>query len=98
MTLRFKAVRLRREFDVPSQHVVDMISVVDKRPMLKQAYQVINRLQVIGFGCFDQAVKHGTGIGASVDFVKQPGLATYLERFSGLLLYEGLVAIEASVG
>ena len=65
--------------------MVDIIAIFDKWPLLKQAHQVINRLQVVGLGGFHQAVEHRTGIGAAMGVGKQPGFAAYHERFDGAL-------------
>ena len=54
--------------------MVDIIAIFDKWPLLKQAHQVINRLQVVGLGGLNQAVKYGTSIRATMGVGKQARL------------------------
>lgn len=86
-----------REHDIPRQQVVDIIVAFDKRPLLEQAHQVVNRLQAVGFGGFDQTVKHRTGIGATMGVGEQLSFAAYHERFDGALRAV-VVDVDAAVG
>ena len=86
-----------RELDIPRQQVVDIIVAFDMRPLIKQAHQVVNRLHVIGFGGFDQAIKHRTGIGTAMGVGEQPGFAAYHERFDGALRAV-VVDVDAAIG
>mgnify|MGYP007057196069 CR=1 FL=1 len=63
--------------------MVDVVAAFDKRPLLEQAHQVVNRLEVVRFRGFDQAVEHRTGIGTTMGVGEQPSFAAYHERFDG---------------
>ena len=77
--------------------MVDITVVAEKRPLREQAHQVINRLQAVHFGGFDQAVKYRTGIGTTMGVGEQPSFTANYERFNGTL-GTVVVDVDAPVG
>ena len=52
--------------------MVDVITIFDVRYLFKQSSDVRPGLQAIGFGSFNQTVKHGAGLCTTASVGEQP--------------------------
>ena len=71
--------------EVLRQQGLEVVRIVGSRQTVKEKTKIEIRFQPIGFGCFNESVQGGTGVGTARMAAEQPVLASHHERPDGVL-------------